>query len=164
MDFLIYAGVFIAGAIFANWQNQKAITRLRTINATANKELDRAIQQVASIAAAAEKVEHDANAWRDKVSVYYFEEYKKQRIEYSLALAVSLGVHNMAKNGTPKEEALRVISTDVYLTEKQTLCENNAALYASIEDSKVFTDALRMSETMWRTGEVQYHATPMTIQ
>ena len=116
MDFLIYAGVFIAGAIFANWQNQKAITRLRTINATANKELDRAIQQVASIAAAAEKVEHDANAWRDKVSVYYFEEYKKQRIEYSLALAVSLGVHNMSKNGTPKEEALRVISTDVYLS------------------------------------------------
>jgi hypothetical protein len=164
MDFLIYAGVFIAGAIFANWQNQKVIARLRTINATANKELDKAIQQVATIAAAAEKVEQDANIWRDKVSLYYFEEYKKQRIEYSLALAVSLGVHNMAKNGTPKEEALRVISTDIYLTEKQTLCENNAALYASIEDSKVFTDALRMSETMWRTGEVQYHATPMTIQ
>jgi hypothetical protein len=53
MDFLIYAGVFIAGAIFANWQNQKVIARLRTINATANKELDKAIQQVATIAAAA---------------------------------------------------------------------------------------------------------------
>lgn len=164
MDFLLYMALFLAGAIFANWQNQKTITRMRAINATANKELDKAIQQIATIAAAAEKVEQDANIWRDKVSVYYFEEYKKQRIEYSLALAVSLGVHNMAKNGTPKEEALRVISTDIYLTEKQTLCENNAALYASIEDSKVFTDALRMSETMWRTGEVQYHATPMTIQ
>lgn len=164
MDFLLYMALFLAGAIFANWQNQKTITRMRAINATANKELDKAIQQIATIAAAAEKVEQDANIWRDKVSVYYFEEYKKQRIEYSLALAVSLGVHNMAKNGTPKEEALRVISTDIYLTEKQTLCENNAALYASIEDSKVFTDALRMSETMWRTGEVQYHSTPLTIQ
>lgn len=155
---------FIAGAVMVGRHDGKIVNNLRNTVKSLHAQLEEVSQRSIQTIEEAERVSNEANAYRERVSLYYFEEYKKQRIEYSLALAVSLGVHNMAKNGTSKDEALRIIANDVYLNEKQLLCEGNQPLYDSLDDSKVFAEALRLSECMWRTGEVKYQAAPMTIQ